>query len=148
MAQAHIKKYWLIVGSVHILVAEVGSVRPELSGDLAIEAGRLKHAGCALGGMANYQSLVKPFKFGNDIYRVGRENGFPDSGQVVGSEQVMIAGKAYLQSGDGVRSRIHSKVEGLVVLIIHYVLNGLLVKGRAGGASVSYFGNIVEPQRA
>src|SRR6202140_3506554 len=131
---------------VLVLVTEVGPVRAEASGDLAVESRRLINVSESLRRMPYDKRLVEPLEVGQRIDGMCRQNSLTDRWLRGGRQQIPINRKAGLQPRNFCGTCKDGEVDCFVVVLIQLVLYWLLLQRGAGCPPVSDFGNVLQAQ--
>src|ERR1035441_7494701 len=123
MPQSHVREDRLIPGDIHVLIAEIGPVNTQLSGDLGIETRSVEGIRNPRRGVPIKQGFVEPFVLWPDKNRVSGEDRLPYSRSISGSQHVAIKREARLETGDGIRPGKNREVEGFVIHIVDFALD-------------------------
>ncbi len=90
MPQLHVWKHRFPIGCIHILIAQVGSVRTELPRDLGVEAWCIEGVFGPMDSMTIKKGFVEPLVLWTDENRVGGQDRLANLGLVVRSQEIAI----------------------------------------------------------
>src|ERR1700686_5012847 len=131
---------------VFVLVTEVGPVRAETSGNLAVESRRLINVSEPLRRMPYDKRLVEPLEVGQRIDGMCRQNSLPDRWLRGGRQQIPINRKASLQPRNLCGTCKDGEVDCLVVVFIQLVLYWFFLQRIAGCPPFPISATKVRPQ--